>query len=203
LARNSRHELFVTSVSDTVDLLKLLSERLPQFSLWRCAAALFGILLSVVFFLPRTSLISALVTIATVIGSLGAVLCGLTFWAKARVQIGRLKFRYRAVRRWAGVTALIFLSFSAMQRVALRVWNLDQPAKSSIAPASAATSAAAQVAPSATGRSLSPEEQSRDESLRQASQRKCCNFEGCDGGRPERNWAARSQAARSNSWSMN
>ena len=33
--------------------------------------------------------------------------------------------------------------------------------------------------------------------------RKCCNFENGDGGRPERNWAARSQAARSNSWSMN
>ena len=29
-----------------------------------------------------------------------------------------------------------------------------------------------------------------------------CNFENGDGGRPERNWAARSQAARSNSWSM-
>ena len=32
---------------------------------------------------------------------------------------------------------------------------------------------------------------------------KCCNFEKGDGGRPERNWAARFQAARSNSWSMN
>ena len=32
---------------------------------------------------------------------------------------------------------------------------------------------------------------------------KCCNFENGDGGRPERSWAARFQAARSNSWSMN
>jgi hypothetical protein len=32
---------------------------------------------------------------------------------------------------------------------------------------------------------------------------KCCNFESGDGGRCERKWAARSQAARSNSWSMN
>ena len=32
--------------------------------------------------------------------------------------------------------------------------------------------------------------------------RKCCNFENRDGEHPERNWAARSQAARSNSWSM-
>jgi hypothetical protein len=32
---------------------------------------------------------------------------------------------------------------------------------------------------------------------------KCCNFENGDGGGPERNWAARFQAARSNSWSMN
>jgi len=36
-----------------------------------------------------------------------------------------------------------------------------------------------------------------------ASIGKCCNFENGDGGRPERNWAARFQAARSNSWSMN
>src|ERR1019366_8842649 len=36
-----------------------------------------------------------------------------------------------------------------------------------------------------------------------AAKRKCCNFENGDGGGPERNWAARSQAARSNSWSMN
>jgi SRSO17 transposase len=31
----------------------------------------------------------------------------------------------------------------------------------------------------------------------------CCNFENSDEGRCERNWAARSQAARSNSLSMN
>ena len=36
-----------------------------------------------------------------------------------------------------------------------------------------------------------------------AIERKCCNFENGDGGRPERNWAARFQAARANSWSMN
>ena len=35
------------------------------------------------------------------------------------------------------------------------------------------------------------------------AQRKCCNFENGDGGGPKRNWAARSQAGRSNSWSMN
>jgi hypothetical protein len=33
--------------------------------------------------------------------------------------------------------------------------------------------------------------------------RKCCNFENGDGGGRERNWSARSQAARSNSLSMN
>src|ERR1019366_930487 len=33
--------------------------------------------------------------------------------------------------------------------------------------------------------------------------RKCCNFENGDGGGPERNWAARFQADRSNNWSMN
>jgi hypothetical protein len=33
--------------------------------------------------------------------------------------------------------------------------------------------------------------------------RKCCNFKKGDGGSSERNWSVRSQAARSNSWSMN
>jgi hypothetical protein len=33
--------------------------------------------------------------------------------------------------------------------------------------------------------------------------RMCCNLENVDGGGPERNWSVRSQAARSNSWSMN
>ena len=32
---------------------------------------------------------------------------------------------------------------------------------------------------------------------------KCCNFENGEGGGPERNWASRSQAAGSNSLSMN
>src|SRR5260370_34998156 len=73
------------------------------------AAALFGILLLVVFLLPQASLVSSFVTIATIIGSLGAILCGLTFWTKARVQIGQLKFRFKAVRRWPGWTARVFL----------------------------------------------------------------------------------------------
>jgi len=37
----------------------------------------------------------------------------------------------------------------------------------------------------------------------EGDKRKCCNFENGDGGRPERDWAVRSQADRSNSWSMN
>ena len=42
-----------------------------------------------------------------------------------------------------------------------------------------------------------------DDPEREQIPRKCCNFENGDGGRPERSWAARFQAARSNSWSMN
>jgi CHAT domain-containing protein len=68
------------------------------------------------------------------------------------------------------VTALVFLSFLAMQRVALHVWNIKQPLKSSVQPSSAASSVTARVAPAAAGRSPSPEEQSRDELVRQASQ---------------------------------
>ena len=46
-------------------------------------------------------------------------------------------------------------------------------------------------------------EQSEREISTMLSERKCCNFENGDGGRPERSWAARFQAARSNSLSMN
>ena len=134
------------------------------------AAALFGILLLIIFFLPHTPMVSAFVTIASVIGSLGAILCGLTFWTKARVLIGRLKFRFKAVRRWAGVTALVFLSFLAMQRVAFHVWNTEQPLKSSVPPGSEASSVTARVALAATGQSPSPEEQSRDTERQQATQ---------------------------------
>ena len=46
-------------------------------------------------------------------------------------------------------------------------------------------------------------EHSSKRDLQQQTKRKCCNFENGDGGGPERSWAAKSQAARSNSWSMN
>ena len=110
------------------------------------AAALFGILLFVVFFLPGTSLVSEFVTIATVIGSLGAILYGLTFWKKARVKIGRLKFRFKVVRRSAGVTALVFLSFLVMQRGALHVWGIQERGMSKAPPGTTETSAAARLA---------------------------------------------------------
>ena len=48
-----------------------------------------------------------------------------------------------------------------------------------------------------------PEPRTKAQPSPLAGKGKCCNFENGDGGGPERNWAAKSQAARSNSWSMN
>ena len=52
-------------------------------------------------------------------------MCGLTFRAKALVQMGRRKLRYKDVRRVSAVVALVGLSFLAAQRSSLRLWPRD------------------------------------------------------------------------------
>ena len=119
-------------------------------------AALLGILLLIVLFFPHASLVGTFVTTTTMIGSLGAVLWGLTFWRPARVQIGRLKFRFRVVRRAAGATALVALCFLVMQRGALRVWGNQEQVTANVPPGSTTASAAARLASGSEQQTATP-----------------------------------------------
>src|ERR1019366_6112681 len=67
------------------------------------------------FHLAHARLVTDLVIVTAIAGTIGAIVFGLTFWSKARVQIGRRQLRYRAVRRAAGIVALACLPFILMQ----------------------------------------------------------------------------------------
>ncbi len=96
---------------------------------WRSAAlGTLGIALLSVFIWPHARLVVEVVTIATVTGTLAAAMCGFTFWAKARVQMGRRKLRYKDVRRTSAMVALVGLSILAVQRSSLRLWPPDSSA---------------------------------------------------------------------------
>jgi hypothetical protein len=65
----------------------------------------------VVAILPESNLAVHLAAIGGCVTLVSGCLYGVTFWAKARVTIGRLKFRYKIIRRNAGVVTLVALSF--------------------------------------------------------------------------------------------
>src|SRR6266849_8570177 len=96
-----------------------LSERFSWLTRGRALAGAFGIALIPVFIWPHSRMAVDLVIVTAVPGLLGATLWGLTFWSKARVQIGRLKLRYKTVRRIAGAVALIGLPFLLVQRTSI------------------------------------------------------------------------------------
>src|SRR5580704_11395115 len=92
--------------------------RLTWRNLRRAVLATFVLVLAIVFFWPRSTFAVRLVVLATVLGSSAALICGLTFWHKARVQIGRRGLRFKAVRRVAAIAAAFNLSF-------LLIWTLS------------------------------------------------------------------------------
>jgi hypothetical protein len=98
-----------------------LSERYPWLNLAdSLAVALVLVLVSVAIW-PHSRLVIDLVLITAIPGSIAAIVWGLTFWQGARVQIGRLKFRYKSVRRIAGVAALFCLPFLLLQQASIYI----------------------------------------------------------------------------------
>lgn len=99
------------------DLTQRFARRLPWFNLRRLGIGLFATALLIVFLFPNAHRVAQFVTIAGVIGAAAAILCGLTFWPKARVRMSRflnarnLKFQYKVARRNAALVALVGLSF--------------------------------------------------------------------------------------------
>ena len=71
--------------------------------------------LLVVAVLPESSFAVQLAAIGGWVALVSGFLYGLTFWAKARVTIGRLKFRYKIVRRNAALVALVSFAFPLVQ----------------------------------------------------------------------------------------
>ena len=100
---------------------------LPKYARWLTSKwtrrIAFAATLLFVFLWPHTDLTVVLVLLTSIPGLIGLTLWGLSFWHKARVQIGRLQLRYKRVRYVAGVIAVICLLVPFAQYLGLRVEN--------------------------------------------------------------------------------
>jgi tetratricopeptide (TPR) repeat protein len=96
-----------------------MAEKFPRLNLFDSIAAAFVLALIAVSLWPHSRLMVDLVFITAIPGSIAAIVWGLTFWPKARVRIGRLKLRYKAVRRIAGIAALSCLPFLLLQQASI------------------------------------------------------------------------------------
>jgi tetratricopeptide (TPR) repeat protein len=93
------------------------SERYPWLNLTDSLGTAYVLALAIVVIWPRSQLVGDVVLVSAIPGLVAAVLWGLTFWAKARVQIGRLRLRYKSVRRIAGLAAVFCLPFLLLQQM--------------------------------------------------------------------------------------
>src|SRR5438132_392610 len=122
-------------------VLQKIFARSPRFDLRSICVGFLAAALLFAFLLPDAERIEQLVIVALSIGLTAAVICALTFWAKARARVARtLKWRYKVVRRNAAIVALVGLSFFAVQRLSLGLRKSSQLNLS--APASAIPAAA-------------------------------------------------------------
>ncbi|HEY9158719.1 hypothetical protein [Candidatus Binatus sp.] len=96
-----------------------IADRFPWLTRARAVAGAFGIALLIIFIWPDARVVTDLVIVTAIPGTIGAIVFGLTFWSKARVQIGRRQLRYKAVRQVAGIVALACLPFILMQRASI------------------------------------------------------------------------------------
>ena len=94
-------------------------ERFPWLTRGRAMAGAFGIGPLIVLIWPHAPLVTELVIVTAIPGTIGAIVWGLTFWSKARVQIGRLNVQYKSVQRIAGIVTLVCLPFLLMQRASI------------------------------------------------------------------------------------
>lgn len=82
------------------------------------------------FLWPNADLSVSVAHLGGLIGSVALILCGLTFWSKARVEIGRRKFRYKTVSINAGIVASIGLSIIIVQKLSLGMRNQVEQVRS-------------------------------------------------------------------------
>ena len=98
---------------------QFLSERYPWLNLADSLAVAGVLLVVIVAIWPHSRLVIDLVMVTAIPGSIAAIVWALTFWQKGRVQIGRLKLRYKSVRRSAGLAALLCLPFLLLQQASI------------------------------------------------------------------------------------
>jgi len=96
-----------------------LSERYPRVNLTDSLAVAVILAVFVVAIWPHSRAVIDLVLVTAIPGSIAAIVWGLTFWQTARVQIGRLKLRYKSVRRIAGIAALSCIPFLLLQQASI------------------------------------------------------------------------------------
>lgn len=96
-----------------------LSERYRSLNFTDSLAVAFVLVLAIAAIWPHSRLVVDLVLITAIPGLIAGVVWLLTFWQKARVQIGRLKLRYKPVRRIAGIAALFCMPFLLLQQASI------------------------------------------------------------------------------------
>jgi len=94
-----------------------LSDRYPWLNITDIFAALF--ILAIVVLWPHTRVVTDLVVVTALPGSLALILWVLTFSQKARIQIGRRKLRYKSVRRLALNAATVCLPLLIFQQASI------------------------------------------------------------------------------------
>lgn len=83
------------------------------------ALCVFAGALTIVYLFPRIALARGLAEIAFAAGAIAAAICALTWRRAARVRIGRLGLRFRAVRRAGAIAAAASIAIPALWTVAL------------------------------------------------------------------------------------
>jgi tetratricopeptide (TPR) repeat protein len=97
-----------------------IKQQYRRFFAWGYVGAILAVL-----FLPRLALVGGFVRVAALTSVFGAIVCAVTFWTSARIQIGQLQLRYKVVRSMSARATAIGLSLLLLQRIALRGWSVN------------------------------------------------------------------------------
>jgi hypothetical protein len=101
--------------------LKRIATTLGSLSSGSKLLLLYGLALATAYFLPTVRLVHVFALIAGVLALLGGLLCGLTFWHRARIEIGRRQLKYRNLRRVTGLAAAAGISLFVVSYFPQRV----------------------------------------------------------------------------------
>jgi hypothetical protein len=139
-------------------------EGIPWPTAQRVGGGILTLALLIEFFAPRTGMSQSLAGLSAMATLLAVALWVSSFWPGVRVRIGRLKLRYKVVRRNAGIAALVGFSFVAVRAVSIRIEHPAPVAQASstVAPPTIPPRAGVPVSPdksSVPGDAESPEEQ--------------------------------------------